>query len=330
MATPLLLLFLAADPVPPVVGRPLDFSGAVGGPFVVTLAADPTTVTPEEPLTLTLTVTGPGNLTAVRRPALDAFQKDFAVEPLDEATEPVRTFRYRLRPRSAEVTEVPPVKFVYFNPKLPASRGWQTTYSEPVPLTVTAKPPAVRAPQWVIDECRADSAEIEAAENDRLRRPAIWDEIFWSLHVFFSPPAAGERVWPVAIVAVAVPPLACVVWLAFWKRRNPDAARAARLRESRAAAVARRALAARSVDVPQRVADALLGYLRDRAALPPEATTSAEAEAALRIAGCAPERAADVGDLLRRCERARFAPAADDAPLATDADRLIRDWEATA
>src|SRR5919204_579050 len=69
-------------PAPPIVGRPVDFSGAVGGPFVVEQTAEPTTLTAEEPLTLTVRVTGPGNLRDIPRPELgklDAY-KAFAVE----------------------------------------------------------------------------------------------------------------------------------------------------------------------------------------------------------------------------------------------------------
>ena len=60
--------YAAGSPEPPVVGRPLDFSGAVGGPFTVTATAEPTEVTAEEPFTLTLRITGPGNLADLPRP----------------------------------------------------------------------------------------------------------------------------------------------------------------------------------------------------------------------------------------------------------------------
>ena len=75
---------------PPIVGRPVDFAGAVGGPFVVQWIAEPTEVAAEEPLTLTLRVTGPGNLADMPRPPLaklDAF-KPFAVEDLDDRLVP--------------------------------------------------------------------------------------------------------------------------------------------------------------------------------------------------------------------------------------------------
>jgi BatD DUF11 like domain len=131
---------------PPIVGRPAEFSGAIGGPFVLTLTVEPNTVAVEEPFTLTLRIVGPGNLKEIRRPPLgklDAF-KLFAVDDLDDdfahGTPPSRTFRYRLRARSADVKQIPPFKFVYFNSAIvPASRGYQTTYAEGA--TIAIKPP---------------------------------------------------------------------------------------------------------------------------------------------------------------------------------------------
>src|SRR5437667_8361688 len=124
---------------PPVVGRPPDFSGAIGGPFVVTIGVEGLTqveVPIEEPFTLTLRIVGPGNLKEIARPALaklGAF-KLFTIDDLDDAfadgSPPSRTFRYRLRTRTAGTIEIPPFKFVYFNPAIvPSSRGYQTTYS---------------------------------------------------------------------------------------------------------------------------------------------------------------------------------------------------------
>src|SRR5438874_7862036 len=158
IVTSALVLYPAADApgAPPVVGRPVDFSGAVGGPFVVQWVAEPTAVVAEEPLTLTLRITGPGNLSEIPRPVLgklDAF-KSFAVEDLDDrfvpGDPPRREFRYRVRPRTAGVTEIPRLKFVYFNPRIvPSSRGYQTTYAGPVPLTVKPRTPPRTVPAEV-------------------------------------------------------------------------------------------------------------------------------------------------------------------------------------
>ena len=148
---------------PPVVGRPVDFSGAVGGPFVVQWIADPTEVVAESPFILTLRITGPGNLQELHRPALGTLApfKPFAVEDLNDrflpGNPPQREFRYRVRPRSAQVTEVPRFKLAYFNPHIvPPSRGFQTTYADAVPITVKPRTTAIPAnvplevPDWML------------------------------------------------------------------------------------------------------------------------------------------------------------------------------------
>src|SRR5262245_55833088 len=82
------MLALADPPAaePPLVGRPLDWSGAVGGPFAVEMTAEPTELAAEEPLTLTLRITGRGNLSSLPRPALGKLEsfKAFAVDDLDD------------------------------------------------------------------------------------------------------------------------------------------------------------------------------------------------------------------------------------------------------
>jgi hypothetical protein len=148
---------------PPIVGRPVDFSGAIGGPFVVTMSIEPRDVAIEEPFTVTLRIVGSGNLNEIARPALgklDAF-RPFAVDDVDDTftdgTPPNRTFRYRLRARSDKVAQIPAFKFVYFNPAIvPASRGYQTTYAESVKLAI--KPQA--APETGTEKLAFEIADL--------------------------------------------------------------------------------------------------------------------------------------------------------------------------
>jgi hypothetical protein len=330
------LILLPAQPAaePPVVGRPLDWSGAVGGPFVVELHAEPTTLTAEEPLTLTVRVIGSGNLRDLPRPPLgklESFQP-FAVEDLDDrfvpGDPPRREFRYRLRPRSADVTEVPRLKFVFFNPRLPRARGYQTTYSNEVPLTVKPRSPVVppevveEVPDWMLDP--ATREEILGRESGTFQQ---WvSGVLGRLGVRLdSDPRRSTTSWPLAIAVVALPPVICVAWFILWLRANPNAARVALARRSRAASVALRALESAGDDQPRRVADAVLRYLIDRFGLPPSAVTPAEVEAHLSGQDA---MARSTMELLKRCDAARFAPAAADEALAGDAERLVHALEA--
>jgi hypothetical protein len=145
----ILIALLAGSVVgaePPIVGRPADFSGAIGGPFVVTASVEPQIVALEEPFILSLRIVGPGNLKDIARPELAKLEsfKQFAIDDLDDAfadgSPPSRKFRYRLRARNSDETRIPPFKFVYFNPGIvPASRGFQTTYAEAVSIKQDAR-----------------------------------------------------------------------------------------------------------------------------------------------------------------------------------------------
>jgi hypothetical protein len=74
---------------------------------------------------------------------------------------------------------------------------------------------------------------------------------------------------------------------------------------------------------------AVTAYLTDRAGLPPAAVTPAEVEAHLTGHPAQGRLVGPTVAFLRRCDAARFAPAAGDATdLAADARRLIVDWEA--
>jgi hypothetical protein len=319
---------------PPIVGQPVDFSGAVGGPFVVQWIAAPTELTTEQPLTLTLRITGPGNLAAMPRPALgklDSF-RSFAVEDLDDrfvpGDPPRREFRYRLRPRSVAVTEIPRFKFVYFNPRIaPPSRGYQTTYADPVALTVNPRssPLPADVPAWMLEPPTTD--ELFGPPRPLWRRGL--DRLLAVIGVDTDELAPESGRWFAAVAVVIVPPLGCVAWLLVWRRRHPDAARLAAGRRSRAAAAALRAFA-RSPDA-EAVASALIEYLRDRHGLPPLATTPGEIVNKLTTGGCPAPLATTAAELLRRCDAVRFGPApATDPALAADAAKAVLDWEAAA
>jgi hypothetical protein len=142
--TLLLPLLLASDPVVPIAGRPVDFSGAVGGPFVVTMKVDKTEFPKEYWLHLIVTVTGPGDLSKIELPDLNKdpeWNSRFQVDPRpNDNPHPdpdSRNIEYVLRAKNYDVRIVPRLKFTYFNPAIkPANKGWQTTYAEPINVVV--------------------------------------------------------------------------------------------------------------------------------------------------------------------------------------------------
>lgn len=151
-AVSLALLFVAATRAQqaPLIGRPTGFSGAIGS-YRVETRAEPTLVHAEEPIRFIVRIISAGPLRGVRRPDLSKlprFARQFHIENVDERDLPehsAREFEYLLRPRSANVTEIPSLPFIYFKPGfLPEHKGFQTATAPPIPIIV--KPRATLAP----------------------------------------------------------------------------------------------------------------------------------------------------------------------------------------
>jgi hypothetical protein len=336
VAVLLILLFGGPGGDPPIVGRPPDFSGAVGGPFVVQWVVNPNTVTAEEPATLTLQIIGPGNLAEMPRPALakhDAFKR-FAIDSLDDrftpGDPPRREFRYRVRPRSADVKEVPRLKFVYFNPRIvPASRGYQTTYADSIPLTVKPRPTVAPTgpadvPAWMLEMPTTD--ELFGLSHQPWQDWMDWLLARVGVDIEVGP---SPNIWLLGMIALLVPPSACGAWFLIWRRYHPDAIQLAAGRRSRAGVTALNALHRSGNDGAEIVATALINYLRDRAGLPANAATPAEVEATLLSLGCPPHLVTATIALLHRCDAARFGPGSRaDGALNADTEKTILQWEA--
>jgi hypothetical protein len=229
----LILIALAAGAgwgaQPPIVGQPTDFTGAIGGPFVVTASVEPRTMALEQPFILSLRIVGPGNLKDIARPQLtkpDAFQS-FAIDNLDDAfadgSPPSRTFRYRLRARTADATRIPPFKFVYFNPAIvPASRGYQTTFAEAVPIQVTAAPPTAATPMDLpqrIAELRKRLSTRPSNEEVRSQLSALREDVRYPSDDM----RPRESSWPVLhwTIAFGLAVIAGAAWIRWWKARRP-------------------------------------------------------------------------------------------------------------
>src|SRR5262249_33082171 len=150
--------------------------------------------------------------------------------PTHQAEERTWVFRYRLKPRNANVTEVPALRFDYYRPgMIPPEKGYQATYTKVIPLTVKPR------------------SSVEATEARGPSGPPRLPEAFYQVG---EAPAAVLRqeepfTWPGPLslaVLLLLPPALCAGWYGLWHRRYPDAARLARQRQSRAARQALHAL----------------------------------------------------------------------------------------
>ncbi|MBD3184551.1 hypothetical protein GF312_19870 [Candidatus Poribacteria bacterium] len=103
----------------PEAGKPDSFNGAVGQ-FEFNLVAKPVSLKVGEPITLTMTVKGVGNIDTVKMPVMgdltDFKVYDPQVNTQKSGNKGEKIFEQVLIPRTARVSEIPAVKFSYFDP----------------------------------------------------------------------------------------------------------------------------------------------------------------------------------------------------------------------
>ncbi len=312
-----------ADAVePPVAYRPANFSGAIGWGFRVQMRSTRTRLQAEEPLILTLTITGNGNVQEIERPdlrRLPRFAEQFHIENLADRSllaEKTREFDYRLRPRHATVKEVPPLPFVFFNPKiLPPEKGYQTAWAQAIPITVQPRAPVI-----------PDRVEGTAQRGET---PESVCQLVEGLEVLRSdPPVALPG--PLELGALFIgPPMLGVLWYVFWRRHHPDVACQARKRHSRAAQNTLRAVRRISnLDASaqaQQMESILAEYLRQRFELSTVEPTPADVARHLEQTGSSKALAQEMARLFGSCDAARFAPGLVEKPdsWSATATRLV-------
>jgi hypothetical protein len=293
----------------------------------VTMEAEPTTLQAEDKLTLRvkIKIVGAGSLKQIQRPnlkRLPTFAKQFDIKnggQRDLPSEKAREFDYELRPRRADVKQVPALPFVYFNPMIqPPARGYQRAYAPAIPLVV--KPRAEIMPAEI---------EVTAAVKDAPD----------SVYRCVTGPAVVRQVEPFALpgpilltILLVAPPVACAVWFAIWQRRYPDVARLARQRRSRAARQALKAIPGlekiAAAEQALRAKEIFVEYLQERLDFRVFEPTPLEVAEHLEQVGAAPEIVRGAAQFFAACDAARFAHETPPVPSwGTAAATLVRDLE---
>jgi hypothetical protein len=127
----------------PEAGRPVEFSGAVGR-FSIDASATPRAVEAGRELKLTLEIEGTGNLQAFDAPLLrelDGFTVYGKTETLRSGR---RVITYDIAPLRADVREIPPLAFTYFDTTPPA--GYHTLKTKPIQIDVRPTAGAAHVP----------------------------------------------------------------------------------------------------------------------------------------------------------------------------------------
>jgi hypothetical protein len=320
IATLLFMLWVSNLPgqeVPTIGQRKDDFYGAQGNRIRVQWSLDRTTVPEDEDVVATLLITGATNPQSITRPDLRKlveFESRFVIAELESpppaADAKAVKFNYRLRPRNRTVDRVPTLEFRYHNPAADDVKAFPVTTAKEVRITVTAPRKStdvatipIGEPPWLL----AFRPQSVSLTSTRIPEPWIW------LAIALGGPAMG------------------LVWFALWRRVYPDASRLARMHRSRAArrATDRIRRADETSDPPAVIAAAVLGYLRMRFPLPPDAVTPSEVGTSLTDLGIPSVEADVVVEFLRACDAERFAPRSGEVgPFVSKAMAIVNRLEA--
>ena len=259
----------------PQAGRPADYRGAVGRYRIVTRAT-PTAVDAGDPITLNIGIAGSGPMELVQAPPLfelPALTKDFHVA--DESLagfvhEDTKVFSTTIRPRQAEITEIPAIPFSFFDPE---TETFQTVLSEPISITVNESETLALDAIVGNSRGRGQSDPASSATTD-VNLPNFTNDNSASVLIPQSPPSSVAWWWSL----VVLPPC---VWLALFlfQNRQGIAGRLLHLQSPR-----KRCLSAvESAPSSEAIIDALTQYIARATRTPCRTTSSALGQ--LRIRG---------------------------------------------
>ncbi|MGA2176226.1 MAG: BatD family protein [Verrucomicrobiota bacterium] len=291
----------------PTTGAPPDFNGAIGSFTLAQCEAGPTTVGVGDPITLKIRIAGSGSFGSVTLPANEQGWREFKTYPPTskfESSDPLQIdgskyFEQVISPLNAEIKEIPPFTFSFFDPAAGAFR----TLSHPgIALTVR---PTAATPQPTVIASGAPQPDA-AAQNQEI------------VHIKPEPGAARAPgppllFQPLFLTLQAVAPLAWLGALA-WRRQKDKLANNPRLRRRRDVA---RLVSVGLAGLPRLAAandaekfySTVLGLLREqlgeRLDLPAPAITEAVLE---ECKGLDAPVAPLLRDLFHACDQFRYTP----------------------
>jgi len=288
---------------------PLPGENVPVGNYTMTMTAGPTNVAMGDPITVRLQISGRGALDALTLPDQPAWH-DFKTYPPTakiETTDALgaqgtKTFEQVIVPQSADIKELPPLSFSFFDPD---QKAYRTLTQPPVKLIV--RPATSVVAPTVVATGRSAQDSPPPAED------IVPNKQHWSTVAQLGPPLV-QQPWFLALQGVPV-----LAWVSalVWRKRADQLANNPRLRRQRLVAIIIRnglvqlrqlAAAQKSDEFFAALFRLLQEQLGERLDLPASAITEAVIEEQLR-----PRRAPEtilgpLHDLFQTCNLARYAP----------------------
>ena len=215
----------------PVLGRPKDFSGAVGN-FEFDATGTPDRVKVGEPVSMKLTIRGSGNFDRIGQPPLaepegwTAYSAKQDFQGSDSAgTEGVKTFELPVTP-TVNKTTMPVFVFSFFDPE---AAKYVTLMSAAAPLTVEGAP--------VIAAATPSTATAKNAQppKEEPKAAAVQDILANLPDIGRASATFGPSASPAVFFSALFAPVPLAFAFVVWRRRRGDAklARIAALRRER-------------------------------------------------------------------------------------------------
>lgn len=310
----------------PTEGRPASFSGAVGQ-YQLNVMAVPTNVRVGDPIQLVIDISGdlietlPGPALASIPKLLDGFR--VPTETLAGTVSGNRKrFTQTIRAKRADVKEIPPIEFAYFDPQ---REEYVVARSEPIPILVSAveQLDAADLTDITAQPSREPGSHLEARDGLRGNQTSESELLA----------ATREVTMTQVVLTTAIPPLAFVCFWGVSALTHSRRDHALRRRRRALRNAERRIRAALANRLPpgefhSEIEAALAGYLADRLNEPPARFLGRAAVTFLQERGVDRELVQRCAEVLERCEQAAYGGGSDgDTSLAEAARQCAKQLE---
>ncbi len=307
----------------PATGQPADFTGAVGN-YTLAVSIGPTNVATGDPITVRVQISGRGALDGLTLPVQSAwgnfktYPPTAKIETADQlGLQGTKTFEEIISPENADIQELPPFTFSFFDPE---TKTYRT-------LTHPATKLTVRPGGNVVAPTIAATTKNTASDAP----PAPVDIVPIKQRLGGVTPRDRATGFTRTYVALNLAPALALVGFVVWRKRTDALANNPRLRRQRAVAAAIQAgLDRLRTHATQNQSDAffaeLVRLLQEKLGaqldLPASAITEAVIDEKLRPRGLPDSTLDELHDLFQACNLARYAPIKSSQELAAIIPKL--------
>lgn len=290
-------------------GRPTDFTGTIGN-FSITANADKHEVEVNQPVTVTFKLTGQGNIKSVAEPDIpesDDFRVYRAsssenVTRLNDKIGGSKIFEEVFIPKHPGEMIIPVISFSFFDP---AAKKYKRIASKQISVKVT-KPEGYVA-----------SADVPYAQPELTIGSTARDIRYLKSDIGHTRPIGSLIISsPLYLIINALPVLALAALMAVRIRKEKLAGDIGLARSRAASKMARKRLAhaqslAKSENIEEFFAEiqrALFSYIADKLNISPHGLTVDKIKELLQQHSANEELVGQIGEIIRKCDFARFAP----------------------